>query len=70
MNPMNTKSPEVIPLLLSVEATAKMLSVSRGQVYKWVEAGVLPRIPKEISARVLIPRVDVEAFAARAVKAA
>ena len=60
----------VTPLLVSVAEAAKLLSVSRGQIYKWVESGVLPRLPAELSARVLIPRVDVEALAAKAVRAA
>ena len=73
MEPMKTAAAQkldIFPLLISVAEAARLLSVSRGQVYKWVESGVLPRIPEAVSTRVLIPRLSDIHFDATASKAA
>jgi hypothetical protein len=51
------------PLVVTADQAAELLQVSRRQVENWLAAGVLPRLPH--TARILIPRVGLEAFASQ-----
>lgn len=54
------------PLVYTPSEAATVLGVSDTQVRRWLDAGVLPRLPH--TDRVLIPCVAVEAFVEEAAK--
>lgn len=56
------------PLVYTPGEAAVVLGISEDLVRKWVQRGVLPRLPETTS--VLIPRIAVEAFVRSAQKRA
>lgn len=56
-------------LVYSAAEAADVLRVSKWQLYRWVDEGVLARIP-HTGRRVLIARVELERFAGAGLKAA